>query len=81
MSKVYIVLSDSIIQGHESHGLHGAYATKDRAHNTAMSVITSIAKRNYHDITSADICVDDGEFSYQSGNIEIYVSCIEQEVY
>lgn len=78
--KVYVVISDSLIQGHQSNGLHGVYATESSATRTAISAITSIAKRYYHNINKEDICVDDLEFSYQSNNIEIYVSCIEQEV-
>jgi hypothetical protein len=81
MSKVYVVISDSIIQSHESHGLHGVYSTESKATSMAIAVITSIAKRHYHNITASDICVDDFEFSYQSDNLEVYVSCIEQEVF
>lgn len=81
MSKVYVVISESIIQGHSSHGLHGVFSTTSSATSTAISVITSIAKRHYRNITVGDICVDDLEFSYQSANLEVYVSCIEQEVF
>ena len=81
MSKVYVVISDSIIQGHESHGLHGVWSTEVKAKDTAIAVITSIAKRHYHDITADDICMDDLEFSYQTDNFEVYISCIEQEVF
>ena len=81
MSKVYVVISDTIYQGHESHGLHGVYSTESKATSTAMAVITSTAKRHYKDVNTSDICVDDLEFSYQSGNLEVYVSCIEQEVF
>lgn len=79
---VYVVVSESIIHGHQSNGLHGVYATKASAQSTAMSAITSIAKRYYHDINKVDVCVeDDLEFSYQNDNINIFVSCIEQEVH
>lgn len=82
MSKVYVVISDSIIQGHESNCLHGVYSTKDKARSVAISAIISIAKGHYHNITKADICeMDDLEFNYQSGNLDIYVSCLEQEVF
>lgn len=80
MSKVYVVISETIYQGHSSHGLHGVYADKSKASTTAISAITSIAKRHYYEVDTKDICVDDLEFSYASGNIEIYLSCIEQEV-
>lgn len=80
MSKVYVVISETIYQSHDSHGLHGVFSTKSSAINTAISAITSIAKRYYHEIDLEDICMDDLEFSYASGNLEIYLSCIEQEV-
>ena len=81
MSKVYVVISDSIIQGHESHGLHGVFVDENLAKSTAISAITSIAKRNYHDITEQDICDHcDLEYSYHSSNMAIYVSCLEEEV-
>ena len=80
MSKVYVVISETIYQGHSSHGLHGVYSSYDRAKTTAISAITSIAKRHYYNADQDDICMDDPEFSYASGNIEIYLSCIEQEV-
>lgn len=81
MSKVYVVISDSIIQGHQSNSLHGVYATKDKAKSVAISAIISMAQGHYHNISQADICeMDDLEFNYQSGNLDIYVSCIEQEV-
>ena len=78
--KVYVVISESIIQGHTSNGLHGVYATKSKATSTAISAIKGIAGRYYHDVHTDDICVDGLEFSYQSGNVEVYVSCIDQEV-
>lgn len=79
--KVYVVISDSIIQGHTSNGLHGVYATKGKARSVAMSAIISMAKGQYHNISESDICeMDDLEFSYQSGNVDIFVSCLEQEV-
>lgn len=81
MSKVYVVISDSIIQGHQSNCLHGVYATKDKAKSVSISAIISMARGYYHDISQADIReMDDLEFNYQSGNLDIYVSCIEQEV-
>ena len=81
MSKVYVVISDSIIQGHESHGLHGVFSKEDDAKTIAISAIISIAKRHYHNITAQDVCDHcDLEFSYHSNNIEVYASCIEQEV-
>lgn len=81
MSKVYVVISDSIIQGHESNCLHGVYAAKDKAKSAAISAIISMARGYYHNISQADICeMDELEFNYQSGNLDIYVSCIEQEV-
>lgn len=79
--KVYVVISDSIIQGHTSNGLHGVYANKDKAKSVAISAIISMAKGQYHNISEADICeMDELEFNYQSGNVDIFVSCLEQEV-
>ena len=80
MSKVYVVISETIYQGHSSHSLHGVYFTKNSATATAISAILSIAQRHYHNITEDDICADDLEFCYQSNNLEIYISCIEQNV-
>lgn len=80
MSKVYVVISETIYQGHSSHGLHGVYSDKTKAITTAISAITGIANRHYYEVSTDDICVDDLEFSYASGNIEIYLSCIEQDV-
>lgn len=79
---VYVVISNSVIHGHQSNGLHGVYATKSAAQSTAISAIKSIAKRYYHDVNMAGIDIEDGlEFSYQNDNIDIFVSCIEQEVH
>ena len=80
MSKVYVVISETLYQGHSSHALHGVYSTSTKATTTAISAITSIAKRHYHEVDQEDICMDDLEFSYASGSLEIYLSCIEQEV-
>lgn len=80
--KVYIVISDTVIYEHESHGLHGAYHKPEKARSTAISVIKSIAKNNYFDVNDSDIInEDDTEFSYQNDTLGIWVSCIEQEVY
>lgn len=78
--KVYVIISNSIIHGHQSNGLHGVRATKDGARNTAISAIKSIAQRYYHEVSIADICEDGLEFCYQDGNIDICVSCLEEEV-
>lgn len=76
--KVYIVISDTIIYEHESHGLHGAYHTHDKAKSAAISVIKSTAKN----VDDSDIInEDDTEFSYQNDTLGIWVSVIEQEVY
>lgn len=80
--KVYIVISDTIIYEHESHGLHGAYHTPERAKSTAIAVIKSTAKSNYFDVDDSDIInEDDTEFSYQNDTLGVWVSVIEQEVY
>lgn len=79
--KVYVVISDAIIQGHTSNGLHGVYSSKAKARSVAMSAIISMAKGQYHNISESDICEhDELELSYQSGNVDIFVSCLEQEV-
>lgn len=73
--KVYVVISDSIINGHSSHGLHGVYADKEQAKVAAISMITSTAGRN---ISVDDIYIEDGELFYNQNGIDIVVSCIEQ---
>ncbi len=78
--KVYVIISNSIINGYQSNALHGVYATKSSAKNTAISAIKSIAHRYYHDINTADIYEDGLEFSYQEGTTDICVSCLEEEV-
>ena len=79
--KVYVVLSDSIINGHSSHGLHGVYADKEQAKVTAISVITSIAGQN---ISVDDVYIEDDneqlELFYNQNGIDIVVSCIMQNV-
>lgn len=78
--KVYVVISSSIINDHESNGLHGVYTTKSSAKSTAISAIKSIAQRYYRNINTADICEDGLEFSYQDDTIDICVSCLEEEL-
>lgn len=75
--KVYVVISDSIINGHSSHGLHGVYADKEQAKVAAISMITSTAG---HSVSVDDICIEDGELFYNQNGIDIVVSCIEQYV-
>ena len=78
LNKVYIVISNTIIYEHESHGLHGAYFEHSDAKDTAMSVIKSTAG---FDVNDSDIInEDDTEFSYQNDTLGIWVSVIEQEV-
>ena len=76
--KIYVVISDSIINNHSSHGLHGVYTSKDLAISTAISVITSTAKMHKQNISSDDICIEDNELFYNNNGIDIVVSCIEQ---
>ena len=78
----YVVLSDSIIHGNQSHGLHGVYKSKDDAKRTAMSTIASIASKQKVIIGPCDIQYEnDGmELSFCNNSIDIYVSCIEQEI-
>ena len=82
---VYVVISDTVTGDYESHGLHGVYATKDKAKKHAIASILGTAKSNYINISESDICIDDEyddiELSYQHDNFEIYVSCIKQEVF
>ena len=77
--KVYVVLSDSIINGHSSHGLHGVYVDKEQAKVTAISMITSTANVSVDDIHIED---DDDqlELFYNQNEIDIVVSCIRQSV-
>lgn len=78
--KVYVVVSESIIQGHQSNCLHGVCATKSKAQSIAISAIKSIAQKYYYNINDNDIYKDDTEFNYQANTIEIFASCIKQEV-
>ena len=78
--KAYVVLSDSIANGHQSHGLHGVYLSEDNAKATAISTIISEVARYGARIDSSDIIMDGLEFSYQNNAIDIYVSCIEQDI-
>ena len=77
--KVYVVISDSIINGHSSHGLHGVYADKEQAKVAAISMITSTANVSIDDIHIED---DDDqlELFYNQNGIDIVVSCIRQSV-
>ena len=73
--KVYVVISDSIINGHSSHGLHGVYADKEQAKIAAISMITSTAK-----VSVDNIHIEDDELFYNQNGIDIVVSCIEQDL-
>ena len=80
--KIYIVISNTVIYEHESHGLHGAYFKHDGAKDTVVSTLKSIAQRYNFNINDSDIInEDDLEFSYQNDTLGIWVSIIEQEVY
>lgn len=78
--KIYVVISDSIINNHSSHGLHGVYKSLSDAKTTAISMIISTAKLHGYNITSNDITVDDNDFFYAQHGIDIVVSCIEQDL-
>lgn len=70
MSKVYVVLSESIAQSYSSHGLHGVYATKYDAQVTAMSTIMSIARRHGHEVTGETTFHSIFEFNRLKESIE-----------
>ena len=78
----YVVISNSIINGHQSHGLHGIYKSKDDAKMVAQCTITSIASKQKVIIGPLDIHHEnDGmELGFRNDTIDIYVSCIAQEV-
>lgn len=80
--KVYVVISDCIIDGYQSHGLHGVYVSKDSAKATAISIITSLASKYKVIIGPCDIhCDDDAlEFHCDKKNFSVYVSCLEEDV-
>ena len=77
--KVYVVISDSIINGHSSHGLHGVYADKEQAKVAAISVITSTAKVSVDDIHIEEYD-EQLELFYNQNGIDIVVSCIKQDL-
>ena len=79
MSKVYVVLSESIINGHQSHGMHGVYANKHDAIMASVSAMQSLAQCGLHQFTGYQI--DDSiEYEYFNGKNEVHVSCLLQEV-
>ena len=81
--KVYVVISDSMIHGHHSHGLHGVYLSKDDAKTMAISTIISEFTLHNYAITADDIIIDEDcglEVHYKNDVIDIWVSCLEQDV-
>ncbi len=82
--KIYVVISDSIIHEHSSHGLHGVYADKCKANVAAISMITSTAKQYGQIVSIDDIHIEDDneqlELFYNNNGIDIVVSCILQSV-
>lgn len=78
--KIYVVISDSIIHNHSSHGLHGVYQNKSDAKNAAISMITSTAKLQGHNVAIEDITIEEDEFFYNKNGIDIIVSCIKQDL-
>lgn len=77
--KVYVVISDSIINGHSSHGLHGVYADKEQAKVAAISAITSTANSSIDDINIEEYD-EQLELFYNQNGIDIVVSCIKQDL-
>lgn len=77
--KVYVVISDSIINGHSSHGLHGVYADKGQAKIAAISMITSTANSSIDDIHIEEYD-EQLELFYNQNGIDIVVSCIKQDL-
>lgn len=78
--KIYVVISDSIINNHSSHGLHGVYQNLSDAKTAAISMIKSTAKLHGHNIALDEITIDDNDFFYAQHGIDIVVSCIEQDL-
>lgn len=78
--KVYVVISDSIINGHSSHGLHGVYADKEQAKITAISIITSTANVSVDDIITEEYDCELLVLFNNENGIDIVVSCIEQDL-
>lgn len=75
--KVYVVISNTIINGHSKVNMHGVYSTKTKAQDAAMSAIQHIAKSYYHhDVnvwTEGEL-----EFGYYSDTLEIHSRCLEE---
>ena len=78
--KVYVVISDSIINNYSSHGLHGVYQNKASAKTSAISAITSMANAWGHNVTIEDITTEEDDFFYNKDGIDIVVSCIEEDL-
>lgn len=80
--KVHVVISDCIINGRQSNGLHGVYASKNSARNTAISIINSMASKHKVIIGPCDIhCDDDAlEFHCEKKDFSVYVSCLEEDI-
>lgn len=78
--KVYVVISDSIINGHSSHGLHGVYADKEQAKVAAISMITSTTKASIDNIITEEYDDEQLELFYNQNGIDIVVSCIKQDL-
>lgn len=78
--KIYVVISDSIINNHSSHGLHGVYQNHSDAITAAISMIKSTVQLHGYNITLDDITIDDNELFYAKHGIDIAVSCIEQDL-
>lgn len=75
--KVYVIISNTIINGHSEVNMHGVYSTKTKAQNAAMSAIQHIAKSYYHH--DVNVCTDgELDFSYYSDALEIHSECLEE---
>lgn len=78
--KIYVVISDSIIDNHSSHGLHGVYKNLSDAKTAAISTIINTAQKHGYSITNDSITIDGNELFYVQNDIDIVVSCIEQDL-
>lgn len=79
--KIYVVISDSIINNHSSHGLHGVYQNHSDAITAAISMIKSTVQLHGHNIILDDITIDDNELFYAKHGIDIVISCNDEPIF
>ena len=80
MTSVYVVVSDTFAHGHNYHGVHGVYKTKESAYAQAMSTIMGIVKHHGYNPSKDDITAEYDDFLFANEKVDIVVSCLEQRL-